>query len=95
MSAADTGQTVKVHYKGTLDDGRQFDSSHQRGEPLEFTLGIDGMIAGFEKAVIGMAPGETKTVRIAPDEAYGERQDDLVRDFGRAEFPDHMTEPFC
>lgn len=90
MSAADTGQTVKVHYKGTLDDGRQFDSSHQRGEPLEFTLGIDGMIAGFEKAVIGMAPGETKTVRIAPDEAYGERQDDLVRDFGRAEFPDHI-----
>lgn len=90
MSTADTGQTVRVHYKGSLDDGRQFDSSHQRGEPMEFTLGIDGMIAGFENAVIGMAPGETKTVRIEPDEAYGERQDDLIRDFARAEFPAHI-----
>lgn len=90
MSTADTGQTVKVHYKGTLDDGRQFDSSHQRGEPLEFTLGIDGMIAGFEKAVIGMAPGDTKTVRIEPDEAYGGRQEELIRDFARAEFPDSI-----
>ena len=87
MSQADTGQTVKVHYKGTLDDGRQFDSSYQRGEPLEFTLGLDSMIAGFTNAIMGMTPGETKTVRIPAQEAYGEHHEELVRDFARHEFP--------
>jgi len=90
MSQADTGQTVRVHYKGTLDDGTEFDSSHRRNEPLEFTLGIDPMIPGFEKAVIGMQPGESKTVKIPAEEAYGGYQDDLVRDFPRGEFPDHI-----
>ena len=90
MAQADTGQTVKVHYKGTLNDGREFDSSHQRGEPLEFTIGLDRMIPGFEAAIIGMAPGESKTVRIPSEEAYGGYQDELVRDFPRGEFPDHI-----
>ena len=90
MPQADTGQTVKVHYKGTLDDGRQFDSSYQRGEPLEFTLGLDKMIAGFTDAVMGMSPGETKRVRIPAEEAYGEHHEELVRDFARHEFPNDI-----
>ena len=90
MTQADMGQTVRIHYKGTLNDGREFDSSHQRGEPLEFTLGLDRMIPGFEQAVVGMTPGDAKTVQIPAQEAYGERQEDLIRDFPRAEFPAHI-----
>ena len=90
MTQAETGQTVRVHYKGTLNDGRQFDSSRERGEPLEFTLGIDRMIPGFESAVIGMEAGQTKTVRIPAAEAYGDVNEELVRDFPRSEFPDHI-----
>lgn len=90
MNQADMGQTVRVHYTGTLNDGSEFDSSHKRGEPLEFTLGLDRMIPGFEKAVVGMAPGETKNVKIPAEEAYGERQEELIRDFPRTEFPPHI-----
>ena len=90
MSQAEIGQTVRVHYKGTLDDGSQFDSSYDRGEPLEFTLGIDSMIPGFRDAVIGMSAGEAKTVRIPADEAYGQHNKDLIRDFPRNEFPPHI-----
>lgn len=90
MTQADIGQTVRIHYKGTLDDGREFDSSHQRGEPLEFTLGLDRMIPGFERAVIGMMPGDTKTVKIPAQDAYGDHQDELIREFPRAEFPAHI-----
>lgn len=90
MTQADMGQTVRIHYTGTLSDGREFDSSHRRGEPLEFTLGLDRMIPGFEQAVIGMTPGDSKTVRIPAGDAYGDRQDELVREFPRAEFPAHI-----
>jgi len=90
MPQADTGQTVRVHYKGTLDDGTEFDSSHARNEPLEFTIGIDRMIPGFEQAVIGMAPGESKTVEIPAGEAYGDYHEELIRDFPRQEFPAHI-----
>ena len=62
MTKADTGQTVRVHYRGTLNDGTEFDSSHQREEPLEFTIGLDRMIPGFEQAVTGLAPGESVKV---------------------------------
>ena len=62
MSAAKAGDTVKVHYTGTLNDGSQFDSS-QGGEPLEFTLGSGQLISGFDTAVDGMTVGESKTQR--------------------------------
>ena len=90
MTKADTGQTVRVHYRGTLNDGTEFDSSHQREEPLEFTIGLDRMIPGFERAVTGLAPGESVKVEIPADEAYGTRSEDLVREFARGEFPDHI-----
>ena len=65
------GKKVKVHYIGTLDDGTVFDSSRNRGEPLEFTCMAGQMIPGFDEAVRFMEVGETKTVRIAADQAYG------------------------
>ena len=66
---AQIGDTVKVHYTGTLDDGTVFDSSLER-DPLEFTIGEGKLIPGFEEAVIGMSEGESKTVEIPADKAY-------------------------
>lgn len=66
------GKNVKVHYVGTLDDGTVFDSSRDRGTPLEFTCMAGQMIPGFDDAVRFMQVGETKTVRIEADQAYGQ-----------------------
>ena len=66
------GKKVKVHYKGTLNDGTQFDSSYDRGEPLEFTCGAGMMIQGFDKAVATMNVGDVIDVHLMPEEAYGE-----------------------
>ena len=67
-----TGKQVKVHYRGTLDDGSQFDSSYDRGEPLAFTCGAGQMIAGFDAAVADMELGDIVQVHLLPSEAYGE-----------------------
>jgi peptidylprolyl isomerase len=83
---AKTGDTVKVHYTGKLADGTVFDSS-VGSEPYEFTLGQGQTISGFEQAVIGMKVGETKTVTIPVDEAYGPRRDDMIFEVGRDELP--------
>ena len=90
MSQAEMGQTVRVHYTGKLTDGNEFDSSHPRGEPLEFTLGLKQVIEGFEKAVLGMSVGDSKTVDIPAGQAYGERRDEMVADFPRSEIPDSI-----
>lgn len=86
-----TGKKVKVHYRGTLDDGTQFDSSYDRGEPLEFTVGAGQMIKGFDEAVKDMTIGEKKTVRLSPDEAYGEHDDSLVYTFNKSQIPNSAT----
>ena len=86
MTTAMQGDTVRIHYTGTLDDGKTFDSS-EGNEPLEFKLGARQVIAGFENAVEGMAPGEEKTVSIEPAEAYGERDENLVQTVERDRFP--------
>lgn len=86
MTTAKQGDTVRIHYTGTLDDGKTFDSS-EGNEPLEFRLGARQVIAGFENAVEGMAPGEEKTVSIEPAEAYGERDENLVQTVERDRFP--------
>jgi peptidylprolyl isomerase len=78
MTKAKSGDTVRIHYKGTLGDGTEFDSSSGR-DPLEFAVGGGQVIPGFDKAVDGMAVGENKTVTIPPDEAYGERHEQLVQ----------------
>ncbi len=84
--AAKSGDTVQIHYTGTLDSGEQFDSS-AGGEPLEFTLGGGQVIAGFDKGVTGMNIGDRKTVRIPPNDAYGDYDDALVLQMSREELP--------
>ena len=90
MSQAKNGDTVKIHYTGTLDDGTEFDTSEGR-EPLEFELGGGQVIPGFDKAVEGMGVGDKKSVRLEPDEAYGPRHDQLVQEVPRSSLPDDLA----
>jgi FKBP-type peptidyl-prolyl cis-trans isomerase 2 len=76
---SNAGKKVKVHYVGTLDDGTQFDSSVDRGEPIEFTCMAGQMIPGFDVAVEAMQVGETKQVHIAAAQAYGEYSENLLQ----------------
>ncbi len=89
MTTAKSGDTVRIHYTGTLDDGTEFDSSSGR-DPLEFALGGGQVIPGFDKAVDGMTVGENKTVTIPPGEAYGERHDQLVQEVPKSALPDEI-----
>jgi len=82
MATAKAGDSVRVHYTGTLDDGTVFDSS-TGGEPLAFTLGSGQVIEGFDHAVMGMNVGESKKITIQPDQAYGDRVDALVQTVAR------------
>ena len=66
------GRTVNVHYVGTFDDGTEFDNSRNRGETITFEVGAGQMIQGFDSAIDGMTIGETKTLTLTPDEAYGQ-----------------------
>lgn len=90
MAQAKQGDTVKVHYTGKLDDGTVFDSSAGR-DPLEFTVGSGQLIPGFDAGVIGMSLGESKTVQIPSDEAYGPHHDEMVIVAGRDEFPPEIA----
>ncbi|MFC1938212.1 peptidylprolyl isomerase [Chloroflexota bacterium] len=87
---AKTGDTVKVHYAGTLKDGSVFDTSLDR-EPLEFTIGQGQLILGFEQAVIGMTVGEFKTVNIPADQAYGPHNNELISVIDRDNLPEGMN----
>ena len=89
MSKAKSGDKVRIHYTGKLDDGTQFDSSAGR-EPLEFDLGGGGVIPGFDSAVDGMAVGESKSVKIESEEAYGPRHEELIQDVPKSELPDDV-----
>ena len=90
MSKVKDGDTVKVHYTGKLENGDVFDSSREK-EPFEFTVGNKAVIPGFEKGVVGMGVGDTKTIEIPPEEAYGAKQDELVVVVNKSEFPDDIT----
>lgn len=93
MSQAKAGDTVRVHYSGSLDDGTVFDSSRGR-EPIEFTLGQGTVIEGFELAIAGMTVGETKTVTLSADQAYGAVHAELVIQVERSRVPpDVKPEP--
>ena len=89
MTTAQIGNRVRVHYTGRLDDGEVFDSS-EGGTPLSFTVGNGQVIPGFENGVIGMAPGDTRTVHILCADAYGEHREDGVLQVPRGEFPPDM-----
>lgn len=86
MASAKNGDTVRVHYTGKLVDGTIFDSS-EGNDPLEFTLGQQQVIAGFDRAVLGMKIGAKTTVTIPVADAYGQRKPGLVLEVDRSEFP--------
>ena len=83
---AKKGDKVKVHYHGRLNDGTTFDSSQDR-QPLEFEVGSGMVIKGFDEGVTGMSVGDKKTISIPPEEAYGQRHEEMVIAFSRSNFP--------
>jgi FKBP-type peptidyl-prolyl cis-trans isomerase 2 len=89
MAQAKPGDTVKIHYTGRLEDGTVFDSSANR-EPLEFTLDGGQVIPGFEQAVVGMTPGESKTEKIPMDQAYGPHRPEMVLEVSRQQMPPEL-----
>ncbi len=89
MQEVKSGDTVRVHYHGKLNDGTTFDSSEDR-DPLEFEVGSGSVIAGFDNGVTGMKVGDKKTINIPVDEAYGQVQDDLLMEFPLDRFPADM-----
>jgi FKBP-type peptidyl-prolyl cis-trans isomerase 2 len=89
LSKVKDGDTVKVHYTGTLENGEVFDTSENR-EPLEFTLGQGQLIPGFEKAVTGLNIGDSTTVDIPSKEAYGDVREDLIISVPKNQLPDNI-----
>ena len=87
MSIVENGSIVSVHYTGTLNDGTEFDSSRSR-DPLKFQVGDSQVIAGFENAVIGMAAGESKTVSIPAENAYGLKDEKAIQEISKDRFPE-------
>ena len=85
-SVVESGDRVQVHYTGTMDGGTVFDQSDPE-TPLEFVVGSGQIILGFDRAVIGMRAGDEKTVVIEPEDAYGERDEEMVASLARSELP--------
>lgn len=90
MGNVENGLFVQVDYTGTLDNGEVFDTSEGH-QPLEILMGKGQLIKGFEDALLGMAIEEEKSFTLAPDEAYGQRDEKLVREFSRADIPADMN----
>jgi FKBP-type peptidyl-prolyl cis-trans isomerase 2 len=86
------GYIVKVEYTGTLDDGSLFDSTEESGCPLEFQIGAQQVIEGFEKAIVDMELNEEKEVKIQPADAYGDYDKDMLRDIPRDRMPPEQLE---
>ena len=89
MTQAKNGDTVKVHYTGKLEDGTVFDTSTAR-DPLQFVIGDGQIIPGFEQGVIGMNTGESKTINISSEKAYGPRHEDRVLEVNQDQIPKHL-----
>lgn len=90
MQLVKNGDVVRVHYHGKLTDGTTFDSSEGR-DPLEFTVGNGQVIKGFDDALLEMKIGDKKSVNIPVDQAYGERNNDMMMEYPKAEFPEDMN----
>jgi len=90
MRQAKCGDRVTVHYKSKLENGEVFANS-KVGEPFEFTIGKGEVVPGFEKGVIGMEVGETKTITVPPEEAYGPRSEELLVDVSKSALPEDIT----
>lgn len=81
------GDSVKVHYVGTLNDGNEFDNSYKRGSTLDFQVGGGQMIKGFDDALVEMEVGQKKTVNLKPEEAYGPRREEAITAVAKENFP--------
>ncbi len=90
MTAATDGNKVKVHYTGTFDNGEVFDTSRQ-SQPLEFEVGSGQVIPGFDNAVKGMKIGETKTVRLPEEEAYGPYNEAMIFEADPSQFEEGLS----
>lgn len=90
MQQVKNGDTIKIHYKGRLDDGTVFDSSEGRA-PLEFTVGGGMVIPGFDAGVKDMNIGDKKTIHIPATEAYGEKQEHMIMEFPKDQFPPDLN----
>lgn len=88
MREAKQGDTVKVHYRGRLQDGSEFDASFDR-EPLEFTIGAGQVIPGFEQAVVGMKLGDSKATQVSAEKAFGSYREDRVAMVPKRQFAGH------
>jgi FKBP-type peptidyl-prolyl cis-trans isomerase 2 len=89
MTQAKQGDMVKVHYTGKLEDGTVFDSS-QKKDPILFKIGEGQVISGFDQAVVGMSPGESKTAKVVADKAYGPHREEMVLKVERSQFPEKV-----
>jgi len=89
VDKVENGLYVSVDYRGTLQNGDVFDDSHGR-QPLEVHMGVGQLIAGFEKQLMGMALNDKKRFTLDPEDAYGQRDESLTRDFARADLPAEM-----
>ena len=87
MTGRNVGKTCRTHYRGTFNDGTQFDSSYDRGEPLEFVCGAGQMIKGFDAAVADMEVGEIKEIHLMPEEAYGMPDPNAIIEVEIAQLP--------
>lgn len=90
MAGAKRGDTVRVHFTGRLEDGTVFDTSAERG-PYEFTIGESRIVPGFSEAVIGMKPGESKTVEIPAKKAYGLHRKEMIAVIERSKLVAHLN----
>ena len=88
MGKVEKGQTVSLHYIGTLDDGTEFDSSRSREEPMTCEVGAGQLISGFDNALVGMAIGETKKISLSPNEAYGNILEEAIQVIPKTSFPE-------
>ena len=87
--AIQNNDNISVHYTGTFEDGEVFDSSRERG-PLSFEVGAGQMIKGFDDAVVGMDVGESKQITLAPEDAYGHRNEEMLVELPTTSFPEDM-----
>jgi peptidylprolyl isomerase len=87
MAQAKQGDTVKVNYHGTLEDGTVFSSTYEEKEPFEFTIGTGSVLPRFEQAIIGMNVGDTRNITIPPEEAYGQHKKEFVFVMDRSQAP--------
>ncbi|MGO9554625.1 MAG: FKBP-type peptidyl-prolyl cis-trans isomerase [Syntrophobacteraceae bacterium] len=87
MAQVKLGDIIRVHYHGTLEDGTVFSSTYQEKEPFEFAVGKGSVLPGFEQAVIGMSVGDTTSISIPPEEAYGQHRKEFVFMMNRSQAP--------